>query len=131
MVRVRKPSALAPQIGARLRSIREQNGWSQRELANRVGIGRGQLSRYEAGSELPNLDTLVLICATVYMGVGEFLRGATGADGSAIVDVGLREVLHVVEQLEATYRESAIDMLQAVVARARHERSMGARRSEG
>lgn len=38
--------------------LREQRGWSQRELAERAGMKQPQLARLETGQVEPKLDTL-------------------------------------------------------------------------
>jgi len=45
----------------RMRSIREQRGITQRQLAQRCGINEFQVSRYETGKTEPSLVNLALI----------------------------------------------------------------------
>lgn len=42
-----EPSALP--LGERLKQLRQERGWSQAELAAKVGADAGQISRYENG----------------------------------------------------------------------------------
>ncbi len=51
---------LAPRFAVvrQLISLREQRGWSQRELADRAGMKQPQLARLETGQVEPKLDTL-------------------------------------------------------------------------
>jgi len=51
---------LAPRfaIVRELMALREQRGWSQRELADRAGMKQPQLARLETGQVEPRLDTL-------------------------------------------------------------------------
>lgn len=46
------------QLGLALRVLRERKGLSQAEAARAAGIGKGQLSKYEQGKELPKLSSL-------------------------------------------------------------------------
>jgi transcriptional regulator with XRE-family HTH domain len=48
-----------------VRSLREQNGWSQAELARRLGITKSAVVRLEAGSTAPTLPELDLIARTL------------------------------------------------------------------
>lgn len=51
-------------IGARIKQFRIRRGFSQKELALRVGIDPANYSRLEAGKRSMTLDTLYLIsCA--------------------------------------------------------------------
>ena len=45
----------------RLRALREQRGWSQRELALRCGLGDSQINKYESGQHDPSATYLKLI----------------------------------------------------------------------
>jgi len=54
-----QPSAFSRAIGARLRDLREERGWTQRELDSRLGILQSKLSKYESGTHQPSLRTLV------------------------------------------------------------------------
>jgi ribosome-binding protein aMBF1 (putative translation factor) len=51
---------LAPRFALvrQLIALREQRGWSQRELADRAGMKQPQLARLETGQVEPKLDTL-------------------------------------------------------------------------
>lgn len=40
-------------------TLRKQNGWSQEELAERVGISRQSVSKWESGMSIPDLDKII------------------------------------------------------------------------
>ncbi len=46
---VMQDEALRKVFGARLKGLRKQKGWAQKELAGRVGIRFQQLNKYESG----------------------------------------------------------------------------------
>ena len=39
--------------------IRKQNGWSQEELAEKVGVSRQAVSKWESGTSIPDLDKIL------------------------------------------------------------------------
>lgn len=43
----------------RIRVLRETNNWSQRELAQRVGVNGTAVCQWESGGKRPSLDNLV------------------------------------------------------------------------
>ena len=45
-------------IGPIIRQARESKGWSQDQLAERVGVGRPHISRLEAGAREPTVALL-------------------------------------------------------------------------
>jgi transcriptional regulator with XRE-family HTH domain len=61
-------------IGKALGILRRERGLSQKEFCAHSGIGRAQLSRYEAGKELMKLATLEKILAGLAITPEEFFR---------------------------------------------------------
>jgi ribosome-binding protein aMBF1 (putative translation factor) len=49
---------LAYQLGRAVRELREQRGWSQRELAQATGMTQSAVARFEAGGTVPTLVVL-------------------------------------------------------------------------
>lgn len=43
----------------RLKTLRTTNRLSQRELADRIGVGKSQISYYENGERFPSVDVLI------------------------------------------------------------------------
>ena len=70
----------------RLRVLREQRGWSRRELALLCGIGENQVLKYEHGENDPSCISLKLIAeklevSTDYLlGITDMPRGHLGDD---------------------------------------------------
>jgi transcriptional regulator with XRE-family HTH domain len=48
----------AYELGARVRALRDQRGWSQAELAKRVGMTTSDMARFEGGGAIPTLPVL-------------------------------------------------------------------------
>jgi transcriptional regulator with XRE-family HTH domain len=72
-----QPSVFSRAIGARLRELREERGWTQRELDSRLGILQSKLSKYESGTHQPSLRTLVRI-ANLFGVSTDYLLTGTG-----------------------------------------------------
>ncbi|MET9023459.1 helix-turn-helix transcriptional regulator [Actinopolymorpha sp. NPDC004070] len=49
---------LAFELGAAVRQLREQRGWTQRELAESAGLTQSAVARFEAGGTVPTLPIL-------------------------------------------------------------------------
>ncbi|WP_454741338.1 helix-turn-helix domain-containing protein [Cupriavidus necator] len=70
----RKPIALTPEaVGGAVRRLREEQGLSQRELGDRVGLDRNHISRIELGSTNIALDTLEKIAAALGVSATDLL----------------------------------------------------------
>jgi transcriptional regulator with XRE-family HTH domain len=72
-----QPSVFSRAIGARLRELREERGWTQRELDSRLGILQSKLSKYESGTHQPSLRTLVRM-ANLFGVSTDYLLTGTG-----------------------------------------------------
>jgi len=60
----------------RVQSLREQRGWSQRELARLCGIGESVIRRYELGISEPSMASLKLLAETLQVSA-DYLLGTT------------------------------------------------------
>jgi transcriptional regulator with XRE-family HTH domain len=54
---IRERAAMVAQLVA----IREQKGWTQEELARRVGMKQSAIARFEGDSSMPRIDTVFKI----------------------------------------------------------------------
>jgi HTH-type transcriptional regulator / antitoxin HipB len=59
------PARTPRQIGNLIRRARKQRGWSQSQLAERVGVRQGTISLIETGNPATKLDTLLAILAAL------------------------------------------------------------------
>jgi transcriptional regulator with XRE-family HTH domain len=77
-------SALA--VGARLRTVREQSGMSQRELAKRAGVTNATISLIEQESHAPSLASLHRILNAIPISMAEFFALPTSQKNVLIYD---------------------------------------------
>lgn len=70
-------------IASRVRALREENGWSQAELATRVGIRSQSIYRIEAGASKASgttLEALVRVLGVAVLGVAVHTSNVPGVD---------------------------------------------------
>lgn len=67
------PELYTLSLGPVLRAQRNQKGWSQEELAHRVGLDRTYISLLERGLRQPTLGTIVKISAALEMPPEDFV----------------------------------------------------------
>lgn len=60
-------------LGDRIRALRKEAGWSQAELAERIGVDPGRVSRYEAGRITPSADALVRLAEVLNVSIDHLL----------------------------------------------------------
>lgn len=61
-------------LGERIRSARESAGFTQEKLAERAGVSRSAVARWETNDIEPNLNHLVLLSKTLNVST-DFLLG--------------------------------------------------------
>ena len=73
-------TVLAVALGERIRELRNGRGWSQRELARKVGAAsKSVISYYELGERFPSYETLIRL-ADVFNVSTDFLLRGTDSD---------------------------------------------------
>lgn len=58
----------------KLRELREAAGWTQEELAHRLGVRRQAIIKWESGEQSPRMDRLNKIADVFGVPVGELLQ---------------------------------------------------------
>ena len=71
------------ELSERLRSLRREKGWSQEELADRIGVSRQALSKWESGQSVPELDKLVMLSELYGVSLDTLVKGEKGEDGES------------------------------------------------
>ncbi|HEX4978687.1 MAG TPA: helix-turn-helix transcriptional regulator [Acidimicrobiales bacterium] len=73
----------APDLARRIAALRNELGWTQHELAERLGISRAALSHIEAGMSVPGERTLALLAGIFKMEPHELIAGTAYPAGKA------------------------------------------------
>lgn len=62
-------------IGKFILELRNEKGWTQEDLANRIPITRQAVSRWEQGKSIPDSSTLVILSEIFGVSINELLSG--------------------------------------------------------
>jgi transcriptional regulator with XRE-family HTH domain len=84
-------------FGERIRRLREQAGWSQKALGDRIGIDQSGISRVEDGSRTATARELVAIGDAFGVSLGELVED--GQKATALLRAGEADGESVVESL--------------------------------
>lgn len=104
---------LRQEVGARIADLREERGWSQKELASRAGISPVRMSRIENGVYAPMLEDLPRL--RIALGVAiDMLFPVT--PGAAIGDPRLAAAVQVFEAVAGEKDREAAARLLAMAA---------------
>lgn len=61
-------------FASNLRRYRTANSWSQRDLADRIGIAKTEISQYENGRKLPSVMTLVKLAQALEKSLDDLVK---------------------------------------------------------
>ena len=71
-------------MGEKILNMRKARGWTQEELADRVGVTRQAVSRWESGAAKPDADKIVAICDLFGVSADYLLRDQYSGEGNAV-----------------------------------------------
>jgi transcriptional regulator with XRE-family HTH domain len=113
-------------FGHRLKKLREENGLSQQELADMIGIHLSQLSRIEREASVPSAETLVELARALRTSTDTLLTGESNDEPAApIRNVRLLERFQQLETIDRDEQETAIKIIDALIAKHRVEEALG------
>ena len=107
-------------LGERVRELRKERGWSQGELAQRIGTDAGRISRYEGGRITPSLEALVKLADALGVTTDYLVRESAprqNLDGHDLGALGGR--LAELSELSDEDRAALLNVLDAMLAKSR------------
>lgn len=69
---------------AAIRAIRSAHGWTQAQLAERIGASQVNVSRWEAGTRVPSGAAVARLCALADDDGAALLAALAGADTGGV-----------------------------------------------
>ncbi|MCB1865906.1 MAG: helix-turn-helix transcriptional regulator [Chromatiales bacterium] len=103
-------------FGARLKELRKQKRWAQKELAAKVYIRFQQLNKYESGLNLPPAAMLIKLADALATTVDYLLTG-NPAEESPLGNNRLFWRFQAVERFEAEDQEAIIRLIDGMIAK--------------
>ena len=110
-------------MGTRLKTLRKQKAWSQKELAAKVGIRFQQLNKYESGLNTPPAEMLVRLADVLAVSV-DFLLTGNPVEGTPLASSRLFRRFQVLEALGNDDQETVIKVIDAIIAKQRMESAL-------
>lgn len=104
-------------IGHRLREIRKEQGLSQQDVAEALGIPQSNLSRIENGKQRLNLSVLAGILSTYGMEMDDFFSFSGGQSPARPLDTGEQKLLSLYRLLDTEGKQDVLEFLEFKVAR--------------
>jgi len=109
-------------FGLRLKSLRKQQKWTQKELAARLATSASQLNKYECGVSVPPAEKLVEMAELMGTSIDYLLTG-NQADAQTLHSMRLMERFQALEALAAEDREVVIKVIDAMIIKHRGKKA--------
>jgi transcriptional regulator with XRE-family HTH domain len=101
-------------IGDKIRTLRKDRGWTQEELAKKLGVKPQNISRYEKGRVQPRESTLAIFAEIFALPLAEFTNLAASVDIPNL-DPEIAEYVRAIPTLDAKDQEAVKCVLKALV----------------
>lgn len=112
-------------FGSRLKNLRKQKHWSQKELAAKVDIRFQQLNKYESGLNLPPAEMLIKLADALASSV-DFLLVGHPADDTPFGNARLFKRFKEVEGFDIEDQETIIKLIDAMIAKQQMQTTLSA-----
>jgi len=103
-------------FGVRLKNLRKQKRWSQKELAAKVDIRFQQLNKYESGLNIPPAEMLIKLADALGTTVDHLLSGHPAKD-IPLNNTRLFKRFKAVEDFDDADQETVISLIDAMIAK--------------
>ncbi len=104
-------------ISKRLKHLREQKEWSQRELAEKLEVELHRISKYERGIISPTADMLVKLADVFEVSVDSLLRGQKTISETTIINPTLHQKIQQLEVLSSKDQKLLAAIIDAFIDR--------------
>ena len=87
-------------IGMFLKELRNENGMTQEQLGEKIGVSNKTISRWETGNYMPPVDCLNMLSDIYHISINEMLGGerASGDDFTKMAEQNITVTLKELEK---------------------------------
>jgi transcriptional regulator with XRE-family HTH domain len=105
-------------LADKIKRLRKERGWSQAELAERLGVHDGHISRIETGKYQPSVDVLWKLARTLEVSA-DYLLDEEAGEFAPISTEGkpLAERLRLLEALDETEKAAVVTIIDALLTK--------------
>ncbi len=103
-------------FGQRLKQLRKQKRWTQKELAAMADIGPSQFNKYECGLHIPPAEKLIELSRLLDTSVDYLLSGEAPQD-CALHNTRLIKRFQELEHFDAEDQEAVIRLIDAMIVK--------------
>lgn len=120
---IMQDTALRKAFGARVKQLRKDRDWSQKQLAAQVDIRFQLLNKYEGGQHIPPAETLIKLAEALNTTV-DFLLTGNPLQEHPNVDESLFRRFQVLERFNDEDKQTVIKIIDALIAKQQVEHAI-------
>jgi transcriptional regulator with XRE-family HTH domain len=107
---------LRKNFGVRIKELRKNKKWTQKELANKLDVRFPQLNKYECGLHSPPMDKLVKM-SEVFDTTIDYLLTGNRAEDRPLHNLRLMERFQALEDFSREDQETVIKLIDAMIVK--------------
>jgi len=116
----KKPDFAGDVFRSQLRTLREQRGWTQQDLAKGVLVTRPVIATYEQGVALPPLPVLQRLASALQVSLDTLVLGQQRVEDS-IDDPKLLELFQRADRLHYRTKAVLLEVIEAILLKEEQE----------
>lgn len=116
-------SEIRKAVGNRIKQLRKQKGWTQKELAKFIDGSYQQLNKYESGIHAPPLDKLVQLSEALNT-TTDYLIVGNESEETPLHNRRLLQKFKLIETFDDSEQETVIKVIDAMVAKHQMEETL-------
>jgi len=102
------------EFGRRIKMLRKQKKWTQKELSTKIDVRSPQLNKYECGLHAPPIEKLIIL-AEIFDTTVDYLLTGDRADERPLHNVRLLERFKAMENFEIEDQEAVLKLIDALI----------------
>ncbi len=112
-------------FGERFLRLRKDRGWTQQQVADKIGISVGQIKKYEKGTSAPTLQILGKTATVFGVSADDLVfENGSGVAGQKL-DVELLKRFEALSELPERERDAVFVLIDSVIAKQRLREVIG------
>ena len=123
LITIMQDQDLRKEFGKRLKELRKEKGWTQKELANQLDIRYSHLNKYESGMHIPPVEKLIHLADIFQVSLDYLVKGLP-MDESPIRNELLHKRFKILETFEEEDKSTVIKIIDAIIAKRQVENTL-------
>lgn len=103
-------------FGLRVKNLRKQKKWTQKELAAKFDVRPAHLNKYESGLHTPPLEKIIKL-AEIFNTTTDFLLTGNRSDERPLHNLRLVERFHALENFSTDDQEAVLRLIDAMIVK--------------